>query len=92
MAVYVDPLFTCLVSAAWKWPQSCHLFADDLDELHAFAKSIGIKREWFQDKRLPHYDLNATRRLVAVRRGAMELGRRAATEKWAEIRAGHANS
>lgn len=24
--------------------------------LHDFAKSIGLKRSWFQDKRLPHYD------------------------------------
>lgn len=39
-----------------------HLSADSLKELHDFAKLIGLKREWFQDKkcrfpRVPHYDL-----------------------------------
>lgn len=37
-----------------------HLIADSLSELHDFAKSIGLKRCWFQNKRgknHPHYDL-----------------------------------
>jgi len=28
------------------------MFADTLEELHEFAQKIGMKREWFQDKRL----------------------------------------
>lgn len=27
------------------------------DALHAAAKRIGLKREWFQPKSIPHYDL-----------------------------------
>jgi hypothetical protein len=37
-----------------------HLVSDlSLDELHKFANSprIGLKREWFQDRRYPHYDV-----------------------------------
>ena len=39
-----------------------HLVSDtSLPELHEFAQNIGLKREWFQDKSLPHYDLLGTR-------------------------------
>lgn len=52
--VYVD-------RPQWKWRGKmwCHLTADSLDELHVFAKRLGLKREWFQGypKSLyPHYD------------------------------------
>lgn len=57
----------------WRWPESCHLYADTLGELHEFAVAIGLKRAWFQNKeKLPHYDLNAARREAAVRAGAVE--------------------
>lgn len=46
----------------------------DLEELHAFAARIGLKRAWFQRHRLaPHYDLTVRRREAAVRAGAIEL-------------------
>lgn len=38
------------------------------------AARIGLKREWFQPKSSPHYDLTASRRGRAVRAGAIELG------------------
>lgn len=47
-----------------------HLIADSLDELHVFAINIGLKREWFQDKRLPHYDCTTQRK----RNKAIECG------------------
>ena len=34
-----------------------HLVADTLIELHKFADKIGLKREWFQDHQIPHYDI-----------------------------------
>jgi hypothetical protein len=35
-----------------------HLCADTMEELHQVAKSIGLRREWFQDATsYPHYDL-----------------------------------
>lgn len=74
MPVYIDILRACVPNPQWRWTESCHLYADTLDELHAFAARLGMKRAWFQHKpgRLPHYDLTATRRRQAVRLGAIE--------------------
>ncbi len=46
------------------------------DELHAFAVSLGLKREWFQDHRShPHYDLKITNRgKRTMRQKAIALG------------------
>lgn len=54
--------------------QWCHLLADeaDCDELHDFARRIGLRREWFQRN---HYDLTPARRARAVALGARELDR-----------------
>jgi len=49
------------------------MFADSEEELHEFAKTIGMKREWFQSKKLPHYDLTIKRRQLAVSMGAIEV-------------------
>ncbi len=75
MSVYVDELIR------WPGPKprcfvrgSCHLTADTLDELHAFAAKLGMKPAWFQDHRLaPHYDLTPQRRARAVELGAVEV-------------------
>jgi Protein of unknown function (DUF4031) len=46
----------------------CHLMSDDsLVELHAFAQSIGLRREWSQGD---HYDLTPGMRAKALRFGA----------------------
>jgi len=49
------------------------MIADTLDELHRFAALVGLKREWFQDVRIPHYDLCESNRLAAIRLGAIEI-------------------
>lgn len=74
MSVYVDP-------AIWRWRGTfwCHLSADTLDELHAFAQSIGLKRAWFQcppEATYPHYDMVAARRRHAVENGAIQVSSR----------------
>ena len=45
-----------------------------VDELHAFASEIGLRREWFQDGPRPHYDLRPSKRRLAVSRGSEEVG------------------
>lgn len=77
MSVYVDSLVRTQRTSRWPFWSSCHLFADSVGELHAFARGLGLRRAWFQDDpRLPHYDLNPRRREAAVQRGAIEVDRR----------------
>src|SRR4051812_40493053 len=88
MSVYVDPTMPCIPSGRWRWRESCHMFADTLDELHAFAARVGLRREWFQvsfGRSLPHYDLHPARRATALKLGAIELDRRAAVAKWDDL-------
>lgn len=76
MKVYVDTLMVCLQSKQWPWPKSCHMFIDPNTPdrvLHDFAAKLGLKRSWYQtSSRLPHYDLNASKRRQAVEMGAVE--------------------
>lgn len=83
MTVYVDPL----MSHGWRLygrpVQNCHLFTDgELEELHALARQIGMKRSWFQPKSTSHYDLTPSRRTAAIAAGAVEVNRRRAVEIW----------
>lgn len=73
MAVYVDWLRKTPRTSSWPYTQSCHMLADSVEELHAFAASIGMKREWFHPGSTPHYDLTATRQKLAIARGAQRL-------------------
>lgn len=78
MTVYVDQLRTHRVvrGQARRYGTSwCHLWSDvDDDELHAFAKRIGLLGEWFQLHRiLNHYDLARSRRERALIAGAVEV-------------------
>jgi Protein of unknown function (DUF4031) len=75
--IYVDALVPSPVSRKWRWSASCHLFADDLNELHDFARRMGLQRSWFQpDPRLPHYDLTPRARARALAAGAQSVSRR----------------
>jgi hypothetical protein len=76
MAVYVDDAFVSDSPTAWgRWTGGGHLMADTLDELHAFAQSIGLRREWFQTRpsrpEKDHYDLTRARRDAAILAGAI---------------------
>ena len=88
-AVYVDPLLRWGSNRRFPFRQSCHLFADRVEDLHALAVRIGMQRDWFQvgNKGVPHYDLNAERRELALELGAIALSRQASVAKWREIRA-----
>ncbi|WP_137043491.1 DUF4031 domain-containing protein [Pseudolabrys sp. FHR47] len=73
MSVYVDdPIWS-----RWgrKW---CHLLADDIDELHRFARELGLHRSSYQGPpktTKPHYDLTAVERERALRYGAIRTDR-----------------
>lgn len=69
---------TVMVDEIRVWPTkircfkggSAHLTADTEEELHAFAARLGLKREWFQPKSTPHYDLTRAKALRAQELGA----------------------
>ena len=86
MSVYVDPLFEHGGSRSFRWKKSCHMYADRIDELHAMALLIGMKRAWFQDHpKLPHYDLVESRRKLAIALGVIEHSRREAVDFWRSL-------
>jgi hypothetical protein len=71
MTVYVDDfrVRATVSRLATRW---LHLFVapgEDLEELHRFARKLGLKREWFQGRpehRHPHYDMTDTNRDQAL--------------------------
>ncbi|MBA7526217.1 hypothetical protein ES705_18378 [subsurface metagenome] len=68
MPVYVDDMFI-----PFGRMKMCHMAADTEEELHAMADRIGMKREWFQEGSIPHYDVSMSRRKLAVEHGAVEV-------------------
>lgn len=91
MAVYVDPLINYGMpskASCFNRKPSCHLYADSLEELHHFARMIGLKSQWFQDNpHLKHYDLTAGKRALAVANGAIQHSKSDAVSKWKELKA-----
>lgn len=72
MGVYVD-------QSAYPYGRMmmCHMVADSIDELHAMADRIGVRREYFQAKSAyQHYDICKSKRALAVKFGAVEVSRR----------------
>ncbi|GGM22790.1 DUF4031 domain-containing protein [Dactylosporangium sucinum] len=98
MTVYVDsaniPARVGRREATW-----CHLTADTQDELHAFARRLGLQRRWFQTCKYSkacqpaercvhwHYDVTAPKRAQAVALGAVEIDRHRLVELLASRRA-----
>ena len=84
MTVYVDDIVTYpnKPHGHEKW---CHMACDgDIEELHAMADRIKLRRSWFQDGQVQHYDLTPSKRTLAVINGAVEVDRRTLHRKcWA---------
>jgi Protein of unknown function (DUF4031) len=73
VAVLVDPLRD-YPAAGLPFTRWCHLVSDaGFDELHAFARALGIPRRRFQGD---HYDLHPGLRARAVALGAHEVATR----------------
>ena len=72
MTVYIDNS-----RLSWRGRSWCHLVADSVGELHAFAAQLGLRKEWFQDRTMyPHYDVT-----VNVQRRAFALGAQVGDKK-----------
>ena len=69
MTIYVDNF-----KAPWKLTVWCHMIATTPEELHTFAKTLGLKRIWAQgNPRFPHYDLTPAKKVMAIKLGAKEV-------------------
>ncbi len=70
MTVYVDDM-----RAPFGRMVMCHMIADTSDELHAMARSIGVRRKWCQREGTSkeHYDICLLKRKMAVKSGAAEI-------------------
>jgi len=87
MTVYVDPQMSCQPKGRYRWDTVSHMFADSVEELKAFAVSIGMRVEWFQNRPdLPHFDLNPGRYKAAVKAGAAQVNHRFMVEHMWENR------
>lgn len=74
MAIYVDELNHYGWIIQGKSRLSCHLIADDFQELIDFAvNELGLKIEWFQPKSYPHFDITKFYRDKAIEKGAIEI-------------------
>jgi hypothetical protein len=76
--IYVDEIKTWIPKKELRWGTNwCHMWCDgDVEDLHKFAIGLGLKIEYFQNKRLPHYDLIPSKRILAIKKGAKEMSLR----------------
>ena len=90
MTVYVDETqdYTRIAKARrLRHTHWCHLTADTRDELHDFAKRLGLRRTWFQDHAIRwHYDITPPKRARALQLGAVEIDRHALADIMAKRR------
>ena len=91
MAIYVDDAFCSDDPDGWgRWTGGGHLQADSLEELHAFAERLGLKRSWFQSRPgrpdRDHYDVTRSKRDEAILLGAIPEAVEDGTERRRSIR------
>lgn len=78
MAILIDCFYNGRRGPVRFWNRRCgHLVSDaSLEELHQFAEGLGLRREWFQSKSIPHYDLTGAEYELALQRGALLVSSR----------------
>lgn len=72
MAILIDSFHNGARGPVRYWYRRCgHLVSDhSIVELHEFAAALGLRREWFQVKSIPHYDLTGEVYELALELGA----------------------
>ncbi len=78
MAILIDSFHNGARGPIRYWHRRCgHMVSDtSLEELHLFAEGLGLRREWFQMKSVPHYDLTGEVYELALERGAILVSSR----------------
>lgn len=70
MSIYVDKLLPVALTKKWKWPERCHMYADSFGELMDFAVELDLNEDWVQTEPIPHFNLSAKKRELAIQKGA----------------------
>lgn len=74
MTVYVDDLRFTRAGVKKARVKYCHMVADSLEELHAFAKQIKVEPHFFHRARsCHHYDIVEHQKLAALVLGAVSV-------------------
>lgn len=84
MAVYVDAAMI-----RYRHMRMSHLWADTEEELLAMVDKIGVQRKWIQKPPHAswlHFDVAASKRLLAIEHGAIETDRYGPLEHVAKLR------
>ncbi len=78
MAILIDSFQNGARGPLRYWHRRCgHLVSDtSIEELHEFAAQLGLRREWFQRKSIPHYDLTGAAWERAIELGAILVSSR----------------
>jgi hypothetical protein len=85
MTVNVDALMHSGWQRHGRLIQHCHVFSDaeDHDEFHAIAQTIGLKRAWFGNGgRMPYDDITPGKRAPANAADAVPVGRSLVVRIW----------
>jgi hypothetical protein len=73
MSVYVDDMEAPFKAGSRTFIM-CHMLADTDEELHEMASAIGISRaHWQRPPKTSHYDIAKSKRVLAVKLGAVEV-------------------
>jgi len=69
--IYVLPLHKTWPSKKWPFKCRCFLVADSRQELIEFAtQKLGLRHQWLQEGKRPHFFLSADNREKALAMGA----------------------
>ena len=68
-----------------------HMVADTSEELLRMADTIGVARRWLQHAGTPkeHFDICLSKRLLAIKAGAIQVTQRELGQRFLKLRRGH---
>ena len=72
MAVYVDDMYKYKIGE-FRGMRMSHMISDSPDGLFYMADQLDLRREWFQPKSYPHFDIAMRTRTRALEYGAIAV-------------------
>lgn len=71
--VSVTQMMPCIPCRYWPVTTVCSLLADTLEDLHSFARFVGLNPKLFEDGICPRYNLTIQMRAEALAAGAVPI-------------------